>query len=183
MEGTETPKQKKNLSEFYIKTNGNNWKCDSNWISDESLKKWYGITSKNELIIKINLKSNNLSGSLIPTSFPSSLQYLYLPCNELTGSVPNDFPSSLRSLDLSGNKLTGSLPTVYPSSLESLTLKENNLTGPIPWFPSSLEYLNLSDNELSGSVPSSLPESLQYLNLDGNRLTGPVPAVYPLHLQ
>eukprot|EP00494_Astrolonche_serrata_P024378 UN24636 len=119
---------KKSLSEFYTKTNGNNWYDDSNWNSDKNLEKWYGITVEKDLITKIDLESNRLSGSL-PSAFPSSLRYLFLSVNELTGSIPTEFPSFLREFYLDNNYLTGYIPTSLPSFLHILSLSENQLTG------------------------------------------------------
>ncbi len=53
------------LVDLYYKTNGNNWKNKTNWLSNEPLSKWHGISVDNTgTVTIINLDSNQLSGNV-----------------------------------------------------------------------------------------------------------------------
>jgi Leucine-rich repeat (LRR) protein len=72
--------------------------------------------------------------------------------------LPSKKPTSLQFLGLTGNILSGALPESLGnvSSLNTIMLAENNLTGSIPealgHIP-NLNILDLRDNMLSGNVP------------------------------
>ncbi|KAL5824008.1 hypothetical protein ACOSQ4_021908 [Xanthoceras sorbifolium] len=158
-----------------------------------------------------NLRVLDLSDNKIHGQVPnwvwemgkSSLYFLDLSHNFLTGIQQLIQMEDLTYLDLSYNLLQGSLP-VPPPLLIFFSASHNNLTGVIP--PSfcnlsSIEYLDLSDNSLYGKVPQclgnsttivvldmrtnyfhgSLPQifgrhnKLTTLNLNGNKLEGPLP--------
>ncbi|KAL5838556.1 hypothetical protein ACOSQ3_015725 [Xanthoceras sorbifolium] len=132
----------------------------------------------------------------------SSLHFLDLSYNFLTGIQQFIQMKNLEYLDFSYNLHQGSLP-VPPSLLTFFSASHNKLTGVIP--PSfcnlsSIEYLDLSDNNLYGTVPQclgnfttimvmdlrtnyfgSMPQifgrhnQLTTLNLNGNKLEGPLP--------
>jgi len=94
------------LVALYDATNGDNWTHNTNWKTTVPIDYWQGVSVDNEHITKINLNSNQLSGSI-----PSEL-----------GNLTN-----LQSLNLSGNQLT-SLPDLSALvNLDSLgTAVENN---------------------------------------------------------
>ncbi|XP_057956696.1 receptor-like protein kinase BRI1-like 3 [Malania oleifera] len=91
----------------------------------------------NSSMLYLDLSSNFLSGT-IPESFGSiiHLQVLKLGYNRLTGNIPNSFGNfkDVAVLDLSHNNLQGFIP----GSLETLSflsffdVSNNRLTGPIP---------------------------------------------------
>src|SRR5947208_1651892 len=56
------------LVDFYNSTNGANWSNHSNWLSQQPVSSWYGITVNSGRVSSINLTDNKLSGSL-----PSSI--------------------------------------------------------------------------------------------------------------
>jgi Leucine-rich repeat (LRR) protein len=66
----------------------------------------------------------------------SSLQYLVLGTNDLTGQIPDSIGNltSLTYLRLENNKLNGTIPEAIGKivSLQSLYLDRNDLSGPIP---------------------------------------------------
>ncbi|KAG9441306.1 hypothetical protein H6P81_017160 [Aristolochia fimbriata] len=84
---------------------------------------------------------------------------------ELPSSMANC--TSLKYIDLSMNELTGSIPTWFPESfpdLEILSLRSNKFTGKIPPKLSNLGYLqvlDLAQNNLHGSIPKSFHNYFQ----------------------
>ena len=127
------------LVALYNATNGAKWQYNLNWLSDEPIALWSGVTTdENGHVTELNLRWNFLNGPL-----PAEL-----------GGLTN-----LRVLNLSGNDLTGPLPAAWDSltKLEGLLLGDNNLTGPLPaaWGNlTSLKYLDLQENSLMGPLPA-----------------------------
>ncbi|XP_062012440.1 probable LRR receptor-like serine/threonine-protein kinase At1g56130 isoform X2 [Rosa rugosa] len=76
----------------------------------------------------LDLSFNNLTGQLPNGLFNmSSLTYLFLGNNSLSGSLPNQKTSILQNVDLSYNYLSGSLPP-WVTSTAQLNLVVNNFT-------------------------------------------------------
>jgi Leucine-rich repeat (LRR) protein len=134
---------------------------------------------------ELDLSSNNLSGPL-PRSIrnmhgcvENSLKSLQLRDNQLHGSLP-DFTrfSSVTELDLSHNKLNGSLPKRFRqrSELVSLNLSDNQLTGSLPdvTMLSSLREFLIYNNRLDGNASESIGSlsQLEKLNVGRNSLQG-----------
>ncbi|KAG6519376.1 LRR receptor-like serine/threonine-protein kinase ERECTA [Zingiber officinale] len=128
-------------------------------------------------LLRLDLKRNNLSGSLPP--LPPSLHYLALGSNSLTGRVDAVLPrlNRLNFLDLSSNLFSGPIPaSVFGFPLETLQLQRNAFAGPLtPRGDVAVAVVDLSYNRFSGSVPPQLA-SAGRLYLNNNRLTGVVPA-------
>uniref|UniRef100_A0A5B7AMS9 non-specific serine/threonine protein kinase n=1 Tax=Davidia involucrata TaxID=16924 RepID=A0A5B7AMS9_DAVIN len=153
-----------------------------------------GLPSTFELcssLVSLNLGDNQLSGDFLTrvVSFLPSLRYLYVPFNNITGTLPPMLTniSQLQVLDLSSNALTGTIPYEFcssmspsSSSLEKLLLSNNYLAGTIP--PElgnckKLRTIDLSFNSLVGSIPLeiwTLP-NLSDLVMWANNLTGEIP--------
>ena len=186
------------LVAFYNATDGPNWDNSSNWLSNEPLSEWFGVsTDASGRVTALNLGSqwndkrellyrgNNLSGSIPPAiGNLSNLDQLILSDNNLSGSIPPEIGTltNLNTLNLSGNALTGSIPPAIGnlSNLDWLILSDNNLSGSIPPEIGTLTNLNglfLFDNTLSGSIPPEIGTltNLNTLNLSGNALTGSIP--------
>ena len=122
----------------YKATNGDNWKDNTNWLSEKSLAFWYGVSTDSEGRVKsLQLKDNNLVGS-IPAELGqlTKLETLRLSNNQLTGSIPAELGQlkNLKLLGLDFNQLTGSIPTELGqlTKLERILLGGNQLTGCIP---------------------------------------------------
>ncbi|KAI3941532.1 hypothetical protein MKW92_007323 [Papaver armeniacum] len=142
-------------------------------------------------LLDLRLYANNLVGS-IPTSLcnstiGTSLQYLDLSDNKLTGPIPKQLGecSKLFFLNLSRNSFNESIPSQI-GTLSSLSLlldlSQNELTGKIPsdlGNLNKLESLNLSHNKLSGLIPPSFDElvSLTTVDISYNELSGPIPNI------
>ena len=175
------------LVALYNAMDGPNWADNTNWLSDEPIGTWQGVTTDEEgRVSELSLRRNQLTGE-IPTGLGnlSTLQTLDLAANQLTGEIPTELGnlSKVRALSLGGNQLTGEIPTELGSlaSVEWLYLGLNQLTGEIPAeFGSlfNLQDLYLNGNRLTGEIPTELGglSDLQVLHLNGNRLTGEIPA-------
>ena len=173
------------LVALYNSTDGDNWTDNTNWLSDESIDAWYGITVEDARVTRIALGNNNLSGSIpVELGNMNKLEYLNLARNQLTGSIPPELGnlSQLTGLYLRANELTGSIPPELGNltNLEGSRLDFNNLSGSIP--PelgnlTKLTYFWLNENNLTGSIPSELGNlsSINRLHLASNELTGEIP--------
>ena len=82
------------LVALYNATDGPNWGNNDNWLSDEPIGEWKGVsTDGNGRVVRLNLWGNRLSGEISP-GLDSLLSHL----------------SNLRRLDLRGNQLSGEIP-------------------------------------------------------------------------
>ncbi|CAN6237050.1 unnamed protein product [Urochloa humidicola] len=131
---------------------------------------------------KLILSRNNLSGQIPATLFAnaSTLTRVDLQMNSLTGVIPHfGKVTSLKYLCVTENFLSGSIPPSIGniSSLRFILLGQNTLKGSIPEsLPhiSKLLYLDLSFNSLSGNVPLPLynVSSLRFFSVGSNGLVG-----------
>ncbi len=175
------------LVELYHATEGGNWQNNTNWLSDEPIGEWHGVTTDDEgRVIRLNLDKHQLSGE-IPTGLGSlsNLQQLSLWGNELSGEIPTALGnlSNLQELYLFNNQLAGGIPTQLGnlSNLVWLDLGNNQLGGGIPaqlGNLSSLQFLSLQNDQLTGEIPKELGNlsNLQQLYLNHNDLEGSIPA-------
>ena len=171
---------------LYHHTKGSNWRNDTNWLTDEPIRKWHGVTT-NALgrVTELRLEQNNLNGTIPPEVGELwHLETLNFGENGLTGNIPSELGqlTNLESLEIHENALTGEIPTQLGEALflTSLYLSSNNLSGTIPVALGKLvhlRWLDVGDNNLTGAIPPGLGglDNLEYLNLWGNRLTGGIP--------
>ncbi|KAG0454778.1 hypothetical protein HPP92_024070 [Vanilla planifolia] len=131
------------------------------------------------------LGNNNLDGIIPPLLSNSSLTYVNLSGNHLSGSIPQVNNTGLVFLDLSKNNLTGEIPASIGtcSGLIFLDLSWNSLVGGIPPLLGTgvnLVIIDLSSNHLSQRIPPSLGNNsnLHYLSLEKNNLVGEIPAFF-----
>ena len=147
------------------------------WPEDSGPEEWAGVKMVDGRVVRLEL--NFLGPYAVPAEIGqlTSLQFLGLSDNELTGAVPAEIGqlTSLKMLDLSYNKLTSlSAEIGQLTSLKQLNLSGNQLTS----LPAeigqltSLEWLDLGYNRLT-SVPAEIGQltSLEELDLEGNQLT------------
>jgi receptor kinase-like protein len=135
----------------------------------------------------LDLGENNLGG-VLPNSFSNlstSLSFLALDLNKITGSIPKDIGNliGLQHLYLCNNNFRGSLPSSLGRlrNLGILVAYENNLSGSIPLAIGNLTELNillLGTNKFSGWIPYTLSNltNLLSLGLSTNNLSGPIPS-------
>ncbi|CAL9233188.1 unnamed protein product [Arabidopsis halleri] len=132
-------------------------------------------------LTRIDLKRNNLTGIISPTSLPPSLQYLSLAWNHLTGPVNRVLLrlNQLNYLDLSLNRFTGAIPgQIFTFPITNLQLQRNFFYGVIqPANQVTIPTVDLSYNRFSGEL-SPLLSNVQNLYLNNNRFTGQVPVSF-----
>ena len=174
------------LVALYNATDGPNWTNNTNWLSNQALSNWHGVTTDTDgRVTELLFYANQLTGT-IPTGVGqlTELTYLDLGNNELTGTIPAALGqlTELTDLYLRGNELTGTIPTQLGqlAELTHLRLDNNQLTGTIPTQLgqlTNLVRLTLLGNNLTGSIPVALGSltSLQFLYLHDNQLTGAIP--------
>ncbi len=152
------------LQALYNATGGAGWTSSANWLTEQPLGEWHGVTTDAQgRVTGLSLRDNNLTGTL-----PAAIGGL----------------AQLEVLSLDRNRIGGSLPAELGnlSRLTRLALNRNSLTGAIPaelGSLSSLSTIGLARNQLSGTLPTALGSlsSLTKLSLhDNTALSGPLPA-------
>ena len=183
------------LVALYDATDGPNWRNNANWLSEEPLDSWEGVTTDDRgRVIQLHLVEQQLNGSL-PAEIGdlTKLKWLNIARNRnpnlnlnlnLTGDIPPEMAqlTELEVLYLWENDLTGSVPTWMGdlTNLRLVSLGHNRLSGPIPGELrnlTKLETLYLAGNELTGVIPGWIGEltTLSRLFLYDNRLSGTIP--------
>ena len=150
------------LVALYDATGGDNWLRFTNWLSEKPIGTWFGVTTVDGRVTKLDLSRNSLTGEIPPE----------------IGAVAH-----LKELLLFGNRLTGEIPPEMRrlSELTELVLNTNELSGVIPaWLGelTNLSGLLLSDNRFVGEVPSELGNLTRLFSLwfgQNPDLTGPLP--------
>ena len=169
------------LVAVYNATDGANWTKKDNWLSEEPLSTWHGVTVDNHgRVIQLALGTNGLSGTIPDLSELTNLTGLSLSDNQLSGSIPDlSDLTNLTRLSLNDNQLSGSVPDLSAfTNLTHLSLNDNQLSGSIPDLSANakLVRLYLNNNQLNGPVfDLGFLYKLQYLVLNDNQLSGPVP--------
>ena len=129
------------LEAFYHATGGDDWKDNTNWLTDAPLGEWYGVEVRdNGRVDNLSLRNNNLNGQ-IPAAIGllDNLFILSLNDSTITGPIPPAIGRlrRLRDLSISGTRVDGPLPP-----------EMGNMTG--------LDYVSLSGTRLSGPLPETL---------------------------
>ncbi|KAI5062033.1 hypothetical protein GOP47_0022572 [Adiantum capillus-veneris] len=127
----------------------------------------------------LNLRSNNLSGSL-PADLENCgfLRSIYLQNNTFSGLLPSNFSSwpNLNRFDVSFNNFSGEVsPSLADAGqLINLFLQNNSLTGSLPPLNmSSLTNFNASNNNFTGEIPRTAAYSkFDQSSFLGNNLCG-----------
>lgn len=131
-----------------------------------------------QTLTRLDLKHNDLSGSLLPNSLPPSLEYLSLSWNRFTGPADHLLTrlNRLNYLDLSLNQFTGCIPgNIFSFPITNLQLQRNMFYGPVlPVDEVKIPTVDLSYNRLSGEI-SPLFSTVENLYLNNNRFMGQVP--------
>ena len=170
---------------LYHAAGGDNWNNNENWLSDEPLGEWHGVTTDDGRVIDLDLSENQLSGE-IPAQVGrlTDLAGLSLWGNQLQGEIPPTIGSldNVTHLSLWANQLRGAIPAELGdmASLEWVALGINELTGEIP--PelgnlANLSHVDFTLNQLSGEIPTELSNltNLVWLGFWSNQLSGAIP--------
>jgi Leucine-rich repeat (LRR) protein len=166
------------LVALYSATGGPNWRTNDNWLSDQPLSDWYGVSLDQEgRVIKLNLPNNRLSGEL-PSEIGNltNLTELYLYSNKLLGELPSEIGNlaNLTILSLYSNNLSGQIPTEISdlTNLTTLYLDSNNFSGDLPDLSklTKLSKLGLYNNNLTGLSDLSSLTQAQYFEVGSNAL-------------
>ena len=155
------------LVALYNATDGDNWYTKTNWLSDEPIGDWYGVTtSADGRVNDLYLWGINLSGTL-PAELGNLalVERLGLERNNLVGPIPPEI-GNLRHLtwfSAGANRLSGAIPAELANltDLALVDLVGNDLTC-IPqavrdaWSSASWSYF---DNDLATCIgePTATP--------------------------
>ncbi|XP_021761842.1 tyrosine-sulfated glycopeptide receptor 1-like [Chenopodium quinoa] len=165
-----------------------------NWSSvSDCCSSWEGIRCDDKgRVVWLSLPRRGLTGN-ISVSFESltSLSYLNVSHNSLSGFLPRGIFSSLNRLeiiDVSSNRFDGNLSASFllngsfPSAIQVVDISSNQFHGKIEpaWFfsGSNLTSFNASNNGISGQIPSSIcTTSPMIITLDfsNNHFDGDIP--------
>ncbi len=176
------------LEVLYNATDGANWTDNTNWLSDEPLGDWHGVTTDADgRVTRLSLSENLLSGRL-PSELGSLIRLQHM---DLSSRGAICFSGGCRPTSESANRLIGEIPSELGnlSDLEGLYLHRNLLSGPIPselGRLSNLRWLRLDANSgLSGPLPGSFTglTSLERLDLNWTQLCAPAVATFQEWLQ
>jgi Leucine-rich repeat (LRR) protein len=166
------------LVAFYNSTNGPSWFNRSNWLTG-SVNTWFGVTVASNRVTRLDLLSNNLTGS-IPAeigNLTGLTTRLDLSFNSLTGSIPSQIGqlTSLTNLGIAQNQLSGNVPPELGNLtlLTVLNISRNLLTGALPASIGALPNLStigLNENSFT-SIPQFISTSIILFNVYTNKLT------------
>eukprot|EP00567_Pseudictyota_dubia_P010412 CAMPEP_0197441402 /NCGR_PEP_ID=MMETSP1175-20131217/7677_1 /TAXON_ID=1003142 /ORGANISM="Triceratium dubium, Strain CCMP147" /LENGTH=746 /DNA_ID=CAMNT_0042971665 /DNA_START=172 /DNA_END=2412 /DNA_ORIENTATION=+ len=171
---------------LYFSTGGDNWKNNTNYLTERHECIWYGLYCNSSFHVKqIRLNINNLTGTIPKELFAHELGIIDLHSNRIGGTISDyvcNISRTLTEMILHSNSLTG---TILPclgmlKNLEYLNLRENLLKGPIPESLNKLALvkLDLASNDLTGQITvdfDRMSGSLELLNLFDNMLSGSIP--------
>ena len=80
---------RESLIALYNATGGPDWRINRNWLTEEPIHSWHGVTASDGRVTVITLPGNGLTGELPPELEDlSHLQELYLGANQLNGKIP-----------------------------------------------------------------------------------------------
>ncbi|WOG89101.1 hypothetical protein DCAR_0208337 [Daucus carota subsp. sativus] len=157
------------------------------WNDSFHFCQWTGIkcSAKHQRVISLDLKHQNLAGTLSPhVGNLSFLRLIDVAENSLHGVIPPElgFLARLQTLNLSNNMLEGGIPVNLSSciNLYNLALDRNFFEGNIPLLLGSLPKLvtlYIRNNNLTGRIPDSIGNltSLQEFYASYNYLEGQLP--------
>ncbi len=124
--------EKQALLELYAATNGDNWNNNTNWLKNNNVSSWHGITTEivngEKHITQIHLHNNNLDG-YIPDEI-GQLNYiknLNLSYNNLSGGISHNLGllDSLEILTINNVQATGTLSLDSAFKLTQLYMQNN----------------------------------------------------------
>ena len=157
------------LEIFYEATGGDDWKDNTNWLSDEDLSEWHEVRAYQGRVKSLFLRDNNLVGTIPPElGGLDKLFGLTIDSNKLSGPIPPELSklNGLRDLFLGRNPdIEGRVPAElgYMEGLQYLGIDQTNLSGPIPRTFANLELLRFYFDHDGVCIPADLEEWLKSL--------------------
>jgi hypothetical protein len=177
------------LVALYNATGGPNWTNNTNWLS-ASIGTWWGVTLQNNRVTRIDLKENNLIGTIGNyIGNLNKLKYLNIQGEfreeNLSGIIPDSIVNlvELEYLNISDNNFSGNLPEKLwnLTKLQEFHSSRNyNITGTFPHGIEKLTELRsffFHGPQLDGTFPEGILncERLEYLVLNYG-WNGPIPS-------
>lgn len=177
------------LEALYEDMNGRKWGQTKNWLSDQPLNKWAGVSAdEDDNVWGLDFYNQGLVGG-IPDVLGElkSLKFLNMSHNlELTGSIPARIGQldKLEELHLFRTSINGPIPEEMANlkTLSILDINSTPLNCPVQWgiFTqlTGLRNLNISETGISGEISEQVGDMmfLEELYLSSNDLTGNLPA-------
>lgn len=127
------------LASFYYTMGGENWPKQQNWLSDESICEWHGLTCDAfGALRELDLSQNKLEGQVpLEVAMLEDLQAIALRGNQLSGELNGKIFGSLPRLTilyLEDNQFSGTIPESLRNNdvLQTLFLQQNNFSGDFP---------------------------------------------------
>jgi hypothetical protein len=150
------------LVDLYNATDGPNWTDNSNWMSGD-ITTWQGVTIANNRVARLELGSNQLSGTF-PATMDSltGLDYANFRDNTLNGTIGNwvsNFSEPTDSLLMNDNQLSEIVASItHTAGIIDLT---NNLFTFEDLLPvvDSLTQLNYAPQAVIGSVTNTFRDA------------------------
>ena len=150
------------LESFYEAAGGDGWTDNTNWLTEKDLDEWYGVGAYQGKVSELNLRENNLVGTIPPElGGLDELFILSLSSNRLSGPIPPELSkfTELRDLILYGNpEISGRLPSElgHIGGLKYLSISDTGLTGPVPLTFANLELTNFYFDRDGVCIPADL---------------------------
>lgn len=177
------------LEALYDCMNGSKWMQTQNWLSDQPLNKWAGVSAdEDDNVWGLDFSRQGLAGSIPDTICElKSLEFLSMSYNyELMGLIPTQIGqlAKLEELYLVRTAISGPLPKEMANlkALSILDINSTPLNCPVQWDVFSqltgLRSLNLSETGTSGEISEKVSDMqfLEELYVSSNNLTGNLPA-------
>ena len=194
--------ERQTLEALYDSTNGDSWKDNTNWNTEQPICSWFGIFCEEESsngdhgVIRIYLDYNNLNGNLPPELWKlESLNHVHFRGNLLqsasfgdlyTSDAKKDARSPIEVIVMSENHLT-SLEGIgnAKQTLKELNLNKNQIDGQLPtelFDLTNLKTLFLGFNQIAGTIPTLIGRLTRLTEVFAfdNRLTGTIPSEFGL---
>ena len=121
------------LVALYEAAGGAGWSDATNWLTEEPLGSWHGVTVDSAgRLTRLDLAQNGLTGLIAPELADLfGLRQLLLDRNQLTGTIPSELSllPALTRLSLHTNRLKGAVPSQFAGmrTLEFLRVANNSL--------------------------------------------------------
>ena len=175
------------LRTIYEQLGGSSWKASTNWVTDQALDTWSGVsTDASGFVTELRLDENDLVGTL-PGEIGAlkRLWRLDLDFNfGIIGAIPPEIGDmeSLIWLKLSSTGLSGPVPAEIGklSNLEVLQLHFTNLTTLPPELGNLAELVEFTGylSKFSGPLPTEIGnlKKVRQMFLNGNSFSGAIPS-------